>query len=211
MEDTDKLIESLALDEAPPTPAAHPLAQCLEWLAVAALYVALSLVYLGVRPDLPEKMHSPLFVAEIALLAAIVAASALSASLLAFPDMYQMNRLAYAPVWAAMLFIAVIFLAWLADAPPAPQPAHDLECTLCIASLALLPAGWMLRSMRRLASTHRHAAGSVALLSAFALGALALRLSEQTDSIIHVAQWHYLPMAMTAVLGLWLGKLLLKW
>ena len=80
-----------------------------------------------------------------------------------------------------------------------------------IASLTLLPAAWMLYVMRSLASTHPHLAGSIALLSAFSIGALSLRLSEQTDSIMHVMQWHYLPMIAVGLIGLGLGKLLLKW
>lgn len=43
------------------------------------------------------------------------------------------------------------------------------------------------------------------------MGALSLRLSEQTDSILHVIQWHYLPMIAVSLVGLWLGKTLLKW
>jgi hypothetical protein len=49
------------------------------------------------------------------------------------------------------------------------------------------------------------------MLSAFSIGAITLRLSEQTNSIIHVIEWHYLPMVGVAWLGVWLGKSLLKW
>ena len=63
----------------------------------------------------------------------------------------------------------------------------------------------------RFASTHPYSAGSVALLAAFGIGALSLRLAEPTDSIMHVMLWHYLPMLSVAILGLWLGKLVLKW
>ena len=75
----------------------------------------------------------------------------------------------------------------------------------------LLPALWMFFLMRNFASTHPYSAGSIALLSAFSMGALSLRLTESTDSIMHVVQWHYLPMVVAGVLGLWLGKKFLKW
>ena len=65
--------------------------------------------------------------------------------------------------------------------------------------------------MRKFASTHYHLAGAIALLSAFSVGALWLRLHEVNDSIVHVVEWHYLPMLAVGFIGLWLGKLLLKW
>lgn len=65
--------------------------------------------------------------------------------------------------------------------------------------------------MRHQASTHCAIAGSVALLSAFSVGALWLRLEEVNDSILHVVEWHYLPMLAIGILGLGLGKKILKW
>ena len=49
------------------------------------------------------------------------------------------------------------------------------------------------------------------LLSAFSVGAIWLRLHEETDSIDHVVVWHYLPMLAIGLIGFWLGKRLLKW
>jgi hypothetical protein len=65
--------------------------------------------------------------------------------------------------------------------------------------------------MRKYASTHSYWAGSIALLFAFSVGALWLRLHEINDSILHVVEWHYLPMLGFGLAGLWLGKTLLKW
>ena len=65
--------------------------------------------------------------------------------------------------------------------------------------------------MRKYASTHYRLAGSVALLSAFSVGALWLRLHEVNDSIVHVIEWHYLPMLVIGLIGLGLGQRVLKW
>jgi hypothetical protein len=43
------------------------------------------------------------------------------------------------------------------------------------------------------------------------VSALWLRLHEMNDSIIHLIQWHYLPMLAFGLIGLWLGRVLLKW
>lgn len=211
MANTDDLIGTLVQDAAPVRRVAHPFRLFLKWMGGAVAYIALSLVYSGLRPDLMLKLHSPLFLAELGLLACIVATALLSAALLAFPDVYQKRKLAFAPVLMLALFVLVIFLSWRADTPPAPPPVHSVQCLIFIASLSLPPAVWMFYSMRKFASTHHYLAGSIALLSAFSIGALSLRLSEQTDSIMHVIQWHYLPMIGVAFVGLWLGKMLLKW
>jgi hypothetical protein len=180
-------------------------------VAGAAVYLVVSLWISGLRPDLMQKLHEPWFVAEMASLALIFIATSLSAAVLAFPDLHQMRKAALAPAGLFAVFMVILFFAWRADVPPAPLPMHSFECTASIALFSLLPAVWTFFAMRRFASTHYRWAGSVALLSAFSVGALWLLLHELNDSIIHVIQWHYLPMLGIGLLGWWLGEKLLKW
>jgi hypothetical protein len=107
--------------------------------------------------------------------------------------------------------VPVIFFAWNADSPPAPLPMHSFECTFSIILVSLLPAAWTFYTIRQYASTHYRLAGSIALLSAFSVGALWLRLHEVNDSVTHLIQWHYLPMLVFGMIGLLLGRVLLKW
>jgi hypothetical protein len=211
MANTEELIAALARDTTPARQVSHPYLLGAKWMAVSLVYLALTLVYSGLRADLLLKLHAPLFLVEIGALAGIVGAGSLSAALLAFPDLHQRRTLAYVPVILLAALAGLVFLAWQADSPPAPRPAHDVECLLCIASYTLLPATWMFYALRKYASTHYYLAGAITLLTSFSLGALSLRLSEQTDSIVHVIQWHYLPMIGVALMGLWLGRQLLKW
>ncbi|MFH1494897.1 MAG: DUF1109 domain-containing protein [Pseudomonadota bacterium] len=207
----EELVDSLAQDAAPVKPVPHPLKLSLGWAAAAVAYLVLSLWISGLRPDLGQKLQEPWFVAELASLALIFLATSLSAAVLAFPDLHQMKKTAWAPVGLFALFIGIMFFAWRADVPPAPLPMHSFECTASITLFALLPAVWTFFSMRKFASTHSHWAGSVALLFAFSVGALWLRLYELNDSIIHVIEWHYLPMLGIGLIGWWMGKRLLKW
>lgn len=211
MGNIDELVESLAKDAASVRPAPHPFMLSAKWLLAAAAYLALSLALSGLRPDVMHKLGDPWFVAEIVALVLLLGASSLSAALLAFPDLHQMRKVAFAPAAMFALFILTIFLAWRADVPPAPPPVHSIECTIDITLLSLLPAAWVFFSLRKFASTHYQWAGSIALLGAFSVGALWLRLHELNDSIMHVIQWHYLPMLGIGLIGLWLGKALLKW
>lgn len=211
MKDVDTLIDTLAQEAAPVKPAPHPFALFAQWMGGAAAYIALTLLFSGLRPDLLDKLHSPLFLLELVLLLCIVATASLSAALLSFPDMHQKRRMVILPVLMFALLVLLITVSWHADTPPSPPPLHSVECLLYIAFLSVLPAAWLFYSMRKLASTHHYLAGSIALLTAFSIGALSLRLYEQTDSIMHVVQWHYLPMLGITIIGLWLGKTLLKW
>lgn len=211
MENIDALIDTLTKDAQAVKPAPHPFRLSLTWLAIAAIYLALSLAVFGLRPDISAQFHRPWFVAELAALGGILVATSLSAALLSFPDLHQIRRLAFAPLIAFALLLVVMLFAWLADSPPAPLPVHSFECTISITLFSLLPAIWTLLVMRKFASTHATWAGSVALLFSFSVGALWLRLYEMTDSIVHVLEWHYLPMLGIGLAGLWLGKKILKW
>lgn len=209
--DLEQLVAELAGDAAQVAPAPHPYQLSLKWMAAAAAYLLVALTVSGVRPDLPQALQHPWFIIELAVLLLAFIAASLGAALLAFPDLHQKSRLALFPVLMFTLLAMVILFAWLADDPPAPLPVHSIECTIDITLLALLPAVWIFHAMRRFASTHHQWAGSIALLAAFSIGALWLRLYEVNDSIIHVVQWHYLPMLGIAMIGWLSGRVLLKW
>lgn len=211
MKDIEKLIAELTAVAAIVKPTPHPYLLSLKWLAAAAAYLAASLALSGMRPDIALAFRQPWFIAEIVALLLIGIATSVSAAVLAFPDLHQKRALAVAPAWIFALFLLVMAFAWHADTQPAPLPEHNFQCTLCIILLALLPGAWMFYTMRKVASTHHQWAGSVAVLSAFSVGALWLRLHEVNYSIIHVVEWHYLPMLAFGIFGLWIGNLLLKW
>ncbi len=211
MENIEELIARLAQDTATVKTAPHPFMLSAKWTGGAAAYLLLSLMLFGLRPDLMAKLHEPWFAAEITALAGMLISTALSAALLSYPDLHQKRRIVFAPIVTFALFTLVIFFAWRADSPPSPLPFHNYECTRSITLISILPAAWMLYVMRKFASTHYLWAGAIALLFAFSVGALWERLHEQTDSIIHVIEWHYLPIIGFGLIGMWLGKVVLKW
>jgi hypothetical protein len=211
MDNIEQLIAGLSKDAQAVKPAPRPWLLGLKWIAAAAAYVIISLIISGLRPDWALQLHKPWFVAEIVLLFGILVSTAFSAAILSFPDLHQQRRVAFTPVWIFVLLALVMLFSWLADNPPSPLPVHSFECTLSILIFSLLPSVGIFYAMRQFASTHLRLAGIVAVLFAFSTGALWLRLHEQTDSIVHLIEWHYLPMIAVAGLGWWLGNKLLKW
>lgn len=210
-DDIDRLIETLADDATAVKAAPNPVRISLILLAAAVVYVVIMLVFSGTRPDLTLQLQQPWFLAELVALLAIAIATAFGTALLAFPDLHQQRRWMALPASVLVIFILTLYFAGRADTPPAPVPEHTFECTLSIALVLLLPAIWTFFMLRRFASTHYRLAGGIALLFAFSLGALWLRLYEVNDSMSHVIQWHYLPMLGIGLVGFWLGRVLLKW
>jgi len=211
MENIDDLVARLTQDVTAVKPAPHPFVLSLKLIGVAAIYLVVSLALSGLRPDWLVAFRNPWFSAEVLTLSGIFLTTTLSAALLGFPDQYQKRQLVFAPVWMFALFLLLLFFAWCTESIPAPLPVHSFQCTLGITWMALLPTVWTFYAIRKYASTHYRLAGGVVLLSAFSLGALWLRLHEATDSITHVIEWHYLPMLGIGIVGLWLGRWLLKW
>lgn len=208
----DHLIGKLAQDAAPVKLAPHPLKFSMQWIGGGVIYLAIALALSGVRLDWLERLQQPWFLAEIASLAGIFIAASISAAVLVFPDLYQKRHWAWAPIGMFALFLIILFFSWRADPLfPLTPLYYSMECTVSITLVAVLPAAWAFYSMRQYATTHHRLAGSVALLGAFSLGALWLRLFEINDSMFHVIAWHYLPMLVIELIGLWLGKRLLKW
>jgi hypothetical protein len=208
---TEQLIDELTEKMQAVAPASTPARIFMKWMLYAVVYAAGALFFLKVRPDFMDKLSYPPFLAEILSLTLVIASSLLSAALLAFPDMYQRTRAVFLPVVTFLVFVEVLVWEFIADSPPSPLPPHAMECLLCISALSLIPGAFIIYSIKKLASTHFYVSGLVATLAAFSIGALILRISEQTDSIAHLLHWHYLPMILAAIMGVFLGKLCLKW
>ncbi len=207
---TDQLIASLAAT-ATPQPPVRLRNLCIRSMAAFALYAAVLIACSGVRPDLATAASNPLFVIEILLLVALVMSAALSATLAAFPDHHQYNKLLWLPVVLLLAFGGVLAAELLVNPSDVVPSGHGPECLSCISLYALLPGAYLLVTMRRLASTRPGFAGATALLESFSLGALALLIKEATDYMPHLIQWHYLPMLVVALIGVALGRMLLRW
>lgn len=209
-DNTNQLIARLATE----TSAVKPVslrALCGRWMAGFAAYTALLIAVTGVSPELSAALSRPLFVMEIALLAALVISAALTAGLLSFPDNYQYRKILWLPLPLLAAFIAVMGAAWMENPADLPHNSHGLECLSCISFYALIPGAWLFWQMRKMASTQGAIAGAAVVIATFSMGSLVLRLLEAGDSIPHMLQWHYLPMLVAALIGYALGKKLLKW
>lgn len=211
MSDTEQLIDRLARSASMGGPCSNPFALCFQWLLAVAFYVTCSAIFLELRPDIEIKLLSPLFLDEIVALILFITSTSLASALLSYPDNFQKPKLLWLPYFSAALFLLVVTLAWFTSPRAIPRPSNELECLTCITLLSFIPAITLFWHIRNMAPTQRGKAGAMAMLSAFGIGALTLRLCEETDSIAHLVQWHYAPMLAVNFIGIVLGKKILKW
>lgn len=214
--DTQALIDKLSQDGPAARKLGAPLRLGAVLIAVLAVYGASVQFFLHLRPDLGLQLTRPAFAAEIALLVALVLASAWAAVLAMYPDQHQK---AWALKLPYILFAALVgFLGFQLAVMPQdarmvvpPPGAHAMECALCIASVALVPSGLIFGLLRRGASVTPLHGGCCSVMAAAAIGCLTLRLAEANDSLMHLVTWHYLPTLIFAATGALLGKFLLRW
>lgn len=211
MVSTEQLIRQLSHGVQPVRAVSSPFELFIKWLVVSLIYLSSMLLFFHLRPDIADKFSSPLFVAELVMLALLVITSSLSAVFLSFPDMCQKRWLVFTPIFAIMLFVGTLVVEYISDSALVIEPSHGIKCMLCISMFALFPAFLMFMLLRGQATTHYYTVGAVSLLAATSIGAITLRLSENTDSMLHLVKWHYTPIIAFGILGLWLGKRFFKW
>ena len=169
----------------------------------------------GFRPDILLQLTRPLYALEVVLLAAITFTSIIAAGISMYPDAYQHPGWLKLPnaLLAALLMLILAQFAFLPSDPRmvVPEIANGMECTLCIAAVALLPSALLFRQLRTGASVTPLESGSFAVLASAGIGCLMLRLAEPNDSLYHLVTAHYLPTMLFAIIGAALGRWFLRW
>ena len=216
MNNTADLIARLSAEAKLAQKVTAPSYWAVRLLAVLVLYAVGCQVFLGIRADLWVQLTRPFFALEILLLTLLLFSSAIASVLAMYPDAYQKPQLLMLPSIIFMLLVALMGGQWLTPqdmrmVAPEGDNVHAMECTLCIASVALIPSAIIFALLRKGASVRQFQAGAFAVLSASAIGCLTIRLAEANDSIMHLVQWHYVPTLLFAALGASAGKWLLKW
>lgn len=211
---TDELIGLLARGPV----AADPRAAGRAWGRAAALgavcATVLVLLVLGVRPDLAQATHLPMFWGKAGFVAAL--------ALMALPLGRRLGRpgaraglLGWAPA-LPVLALWVLALAVLGAAAPQERAALVLGSTwaVCPATIVLLSLpGFALamRAMARMAPTRPRAAGAAVGLLAGAIGATAYSLHCPEMAAPFLAVWYVGGVLAVAALGALLGPRVLRW
>lgn len=210
---TEQLISALSQQAkaAPHRPAVY---WSVRMGVVLALYAAVAQGMLHVRSDLGAQLLRPAYALELLLLLALAVCGLTASVSIMQPDV-QVRRIWLNLPYLILAFISLLLLGQMAlPTDPAmhlPLAPNGMECAICIAGVALMPASLLFAMIRRGANVHPWRAGSYAALTAAAVGSLTLRLAEANDFLPHLVLWHYLPTLGFSTLGAWAGYWLLRW
>jgi hypothetical protein len=180
----------------------------------AVLALVLMLATLGLRADLREAMHAPMFWIKLLFPAWLLGVAVVIAMRLSRPGV-AVGR------WAAALgapLIAVWLLAAieLATASPSARPALIFgsswrECPFNITVLSMPAFVAAFHAMRTLAPTRLALAGAAAGLVAGTLAAVVYALHCDETTAAFLGLWYVIGMAIPVAAGALLGPRLLRW
>ena len=190
----------------------RPSARLASWLVLALGVLALAAAA-GLRQDLGEQLHRPLYLLQIvALLAAggLAAATGLRA---AVPGYGGERR------WAGLAVALAVFGTALLLGEPETNPlapavfiATGVRCALCVAMFGLLPWVVLFVAIGRAAPLDGRTVGRYAGAAAFLVGAAAVRLACPIDEPVHLITTHVAPVllwtSLSAVAG---ASWLVRW
>lgn len=220
MVNTTTIIDALAREAKPKRLWPQPIKLVGRLAAVLIIYGLAIGAVLGLRTDLLTQFNRPFYITEILLLLTMAVSGLIAAVKLAYPDYNYRSLYIYLPGMCFVLLATLIGVQFffpddprhvLPIAVPGGPAVHAMECAICIAETAVIPAIIMLILLRRGASVRPWLAGFYAVLAAASIGCLMLRLAEGNDDLMHLVQWHYVPTFLFAIIGGMIGKIFLKW
>jgi hypothetical protein len=209
---TPDLIDALVECATPVRRLRPPLARAGLWLALAALILALLAIGHGVRADLAERLHQPVFAVSIAAALATGMLAAVAAFIVSLPDRSRWWLLLPAPALAA--WVGTIGYGCLTDwVGIGPDGVRFGETLRCFATLVLtsVPLAIALAVMLRYAALLRP--GAVTLAAALAVAAItssALSLFHDLDATIMILVWNLGTAALITGLGGVFGRRFLR-
>jgi hypothetical protein len=210
---TPNLIDALVECATPVRRLRPPLVRAAMWVAFAGLILALLATGHGVRTDLVERLHQPVFAVSIAAALATGILAAIAAFLVSLPDRSPWWVLLPAPALA--VWVGTIGYGCLTDWVSVGADGVRLGETMrCFATLVLtsVPLAVALAAMLRYAALLRP--GAVTLVGSLAVAAItasALSLIHDLDATVMILVWNLGVAALITALGSMFGARMFRW
>jgi hypothetical protein len=212
---TNDLIDKLVADyvaEPPPKPVAHRLVMAI--IGGLAISAALFSITLGPRPDILSALSAWRFDIKWADNLVLVIAAAWVALRLSRPITTPPSAMRALIVPALLLLAAVTYELVTVSASEWPSRAMGVNGVMCVASiiyLSAIPLTTTIYALRQGAPMSPALAGAAAGLLAGALGATVFAMHCTNDSPLFVAIWYALAIGLMSMLGLLIGRHVLRW
>lgn len=211
--DPNNLIASL-VDDLRPVRAMRMVDGLALVASAGAITVVLTILLLGLRPDVADGQFQPLFLFANGLFLIVGLATALAAVGMGMPRVgHSSQGWKWVVAMGSLLpATAVIMLASRTEPMPlALVTNHEVKCVAMGLALSLLTATALIGWLRRGAPTSAERAGWLVGLASGSTGIFAFAFHCPFDSFYHVGLWHVLPVAIGAVLGRLIGPRLIRW
>lgn len=172
--------------------------------AVGLICVGGAVGILGFREDLQDQIASAPFMLETFLFLFVSLLASFGALFLTAPS-NKNKRMAWLPVLALGLILAMSALSFLISTGPFVYFGHGLSCVFKVLAVGLLPSTFLFFRARRGAVLNRPLVGVLILMSGTSFGLLGVQLTCFDSSPLHTLIWHLLPAIFFVSIGAWLG------
>lgn len=213
--DTEKLISELGKDAAPVRRLRPPPVRAAMWAAIALFVITVMVFPLGgLRPNLDLALGKPGFLIENLFVFMAGVCATIAAFRLGVPDT-RLRKSTLALIGFSTLVWLYLNVVTLAGAEQAGLSTAlggaGSHCVMLLTALVGFPVALLFAMIRRAAPAFPGWAGYSGFIAATSFGALAMRYICGTDAFEHLFVWHFMPVAVFAVCGILLGRLLFRW
>ncbi len=212
---TDKIIQKLGQELKPVKPISCTVKRCVQtvicFIFCIAAAAALALVF--------GKNHihavTPLFMTQniiifVAGILSVLAAIRLSTPHIKIPqDIYWLTGIATC-IWIGLLGYTFLGSSW-ENIQIDMTAIHSKSCLLDLLIFTIAPALFLFFFIKRAAPTHFKLTGYAGMLAAASFAIIGINFTCAISNLSHLFLWHFLPVIGLGLLGIFLGKKLLRW
>ena len=207
----DTLINDLSDDLSCVTPCKHPLALMFIWITIALTFVASTVIFMGLRPDIITKVNDSIFLLEISLSAAIALSAGASAFYLRVPDRCGAKWVGIVPYTLFSVFISWTIIQIIAEGIHMPD-FHWVHCASDSGIFVSIPLAVLtFITAKRSATTKRFTMMAMQAMAVGGLGYIALRLTCIMDTMGHDLVYHMLPFLVLGIIVGLIAHRLYRW
>lgn len=210
----DNLIVTLGNQGAKPA-LSHPVIRFLKWMGLAIVATLAMTLVIGIRPDLTKQIHDWRFWFELITILFLILSTGIMSFWLSIPGHESKYKVHYL-LLPLFVWIFVLALAYTGSPKKLPfwqQFIQEMgKGCFTFVLIAGPPLFLILFSMiKKAAPVLAKWIGIFIALCTFGLASLALHFHCHNSDPLHVLASHVLPVALMAIVGLWIGRKGLKW